>query len=408
VSRVPQRVVESEFIIKLMHSLHRYGTPSHLLETGMTELTRLLGLDGRFFSLPTGVFASLEKPGDPSSRHVEIIRIEQTELDLGKMSDVAQVGNAVLQRAMTIEEGSQRLDEILAAPPRYGALVTTIAFAATSAVAGRFFGAGLREVLLSLATGLAVGLLTLSIQRAPAIARIFEVVSGILVSFIAVVGASLIGGVSIPIVTVAGLIVLVPGLTLTIAISEIAQRSLVSGTSRLLGAVVVFLMLGFGVAGGGQLGALIVGQVADRAPVALPLWTEALAVLTATVTLTVLMRAPIRDLGAIMFVSVCTYVTVRAVSPYAGPELGVCCGAIVAGALSNLHARHWNRPAGLTRLPALMLLVPGGLGFTGIASLLKEDIIHGMTTAFSVALISVSLVVGLIVSNAIVAPKRAF
>jgi uncharacterized membrane protein YjjB (DUF3815 family) len=82
-------------------------------------------------------------------------------------------------------------------------------------------------------------------------------------------------------------------------------------------------------------------------------------------------------------------------------------GAIVAGAVSNFHARHWNRPAGLTRIPALMLLVPGGLGFTGIASLLKEDIIHGMTTAFSVALISVSLVVGLIVSNAIVAPRRA-
>jgi uncharacterized membrane protein YjjB (DUF3815 family) len=166
-------------------------------------------------------------------------------------------------------------------------------------------------------------------------------------------------------------------------------------------------MLGFGVAGGGQLGALIVGHVADLPPVALPVWTEALAVLAATVTLTVLMRAPIRDLGAIMFAGACTYLAVRVVSPHVGPELGVCVGAIVAGAVSNFHARHWNRPAGLTRIPALMLLVPGGLGFTGIASLLKEDIIHGMTTAFSVALISVSLVVGLIVSNAIVAPRRA-
>ena len=54
-----------------------------------------------------------------------------------------------------------------------------------------------------------------------------------------------------------------------------------------------------------------------------------------------------------------------------------------------------------------MLLVPGGLGFTGIESLLKEDIIHGMTTAFSVALIAVALVVGLIVAGAIVAPRRA-
>lgn len=395
------------FAIKLMRALHRYGTPSHMLEEGMIELTRLLGLEGRFFSLPTGVFASIETPGDPASRHIEIVRVEQTELDLGRMSDVSEVGHNVLARAMTIREGSRRLDEILAAPQRYGPIVTTLAFAVTSGVAGRFFGAGLHEVLLAMITGLAVGLLALLIPHSQAVARLFEVLAGLLVSLIAVVGASLIGGASIPIVTVAGLIVLVPGLTLTIAISEIAQRSLVSGASRLLGAVVVFLMLGFGVAGGGQLGARIVGHVADRPPIALPQWTEALAVLIATITLTILMRAPFRDLGTIMLVSACTYLAVQVVSPRVGPELGVCVGAIVAGAMSNLHARNWNRPAGLTRIPAMMLLVPGGLGFTGIASLLKEDIIHGMTIAFSVALISVSLVVGLIMSNAIVAPKRA-
>ncbi len=397
----------SDFLLKLMHALHRYGTPSHLLETGMTELTRLLGLEGRFFSLPTGVFASIGAPGDPASRHVEIIRIDQTELDLGKMSDVTEVGHAVLQRAMTIQEGSRRLDEIVAARPRYGPLVTTLAFAATSGVAGRFFGAGLREVLLALVPGLAVGLLSLAIPRVPLVARLFEVLAGLLVSLIAVGGAFMIGGASIPIVTVAGLIVLVPGLTLTIAISEIAQRSLVSGAARLLGAVVVFLMLGFGVAGGGKLGAFIVGQVADRPPVPLPLWTEVLAVLVATLTLTVLMRAPLRDLGAIIVVSSVTYLGVRMTSPYFGPELGVCIGAVVAGAASNIHARWRNRPAGLTRIPAMMLLVPGGLGFTGIASLLEQDVVHGMTTAFSLALIPVSLVVGLIVSNAIVAPRRA-
>ncbi|MGK2860000.1 MAG: threonine/serine ThrE exporter family protein [Thermoanaerobaculia bacterium] len=395
------------FLLKLMHALHRYGTPSHRLEEGMTELTRLLGLEGRFFSLPTGIFASIETPGDPTSRHVEILRVDDTELDLGKMSDVTEIGRGVFRRAMTIQEGSRRLDEIIAAPPRYGPLLTTVAFAATSGVAGRFFGAGLHEILLALVTGLAVGLLSLAAPRVPPVARLFNVIAGFLVSLIAVVGASLIGGASIPIVTVAGLIVLVPGLTITIAISEIAQRSLVSGAARLLGAVVVFLMLGFGVAGGGKLGALLMGGVADRPPVPLPLWTEALAVLAATLTLTVLMRAPIRDLGAILATCVLTYLGVRVTSSVVGPELGVCIGAFVAGAASNLHARYGNRPAGLTRIPAMMLLVPGGLGFTGIASLLEQDIVQGMATVFSVALISVALVVGLIVSNAIVPPRQA-
>jgi uncharacterized membrane protein YjjB (DUF3815 family) len=53
--------------------------------------------------------------------------------------------------------------------------------------------------------------------------------------------------------TLAGLIVLMPGLTLTVAMTELSTQHLASGTARLSAAFVTFLGMGFGVAVGNTL-----------------------------------------------------------------------------------------------------------------------------------------------------------
>ena len=53
--------------------------------------------------------------------------------------------------------------------------------------------------------------------------------------------------------TLAGLIVLIPGFMLTIAIRELSTRHLASGTARLVGAGITFLGIIFGVALGNRL-----------------------------------------------------------------------------------------------------------------------------------------------------------
>jgi uncharacterized membrane protein YjjP (DUF1212 family) len=393
------------FVIKLGRALHIYGAPAHRLEGAMTELTRRLGYDGRFFSMPTGIFASIESPDE---KRVEMIRIEGSELDLGKLSDLTDVANAVIRGERTFDEGSVDVDLILDAPPRYGAVLTTFAFAVTSPVVSRFFGAGAKEVLISVFAGLAVGLLALAAPKISAVARLFNPLAGFTVSLIAVLGAVAVDGASVPIITVAGLIILIPGLTLTLAVSELAQQNLVSGSARLSGALVSFLLLGFGVAVGGNVGALLTGTVRLAPPVPLPGWTEAVAVLGACITLSVLLRAPMRDFPWVLAACVLTYLGVRQTSPHFGPELGVFVGALIAGMVSNLHARLLDRPAAVTRIPAMMLLVPGGLGFLGLSSLLEQNVMQGMKTAFSVAIIAVALVTGLIISNAIVEPRKSF
>lgn len=390
-----------DFALKLGRALQVYGAPAHRLEDAMRDLLRLTQVEGEFFSTPTAIFATLSHG---TERRTELIRVDQSEVDLGKLEELVDLGNAVIAGSVSHRAASLEIDRIIAAPPRYGTVLTVVSFAVTSAVACRFFGGGLREMALASVAGLAVGLLSLAPPRFPTVGRIFDMVAAFIVSFVAIIGAALVGGASIPIVTVAGLIILVPGLSLTTAVTELAQRSLTSGTARLHGALLVFLMLGFGVALGGRAATRIVGVGFDRPPDALPGWTEVIAVLVAIMTLTVLLRVPKREFGWVLVCSSLTYATVKFMSQVSGPEIGVFAAAIMAGIVSNLHGRRFERPTAITRVPALILLVPGGLGFLGISSLLENDAVSGLQTAFRVAVIAIALATGLIIANGVASP----
>jgi len=391
------------FLRTLARALHEYGSPAHRLEGAMSDVMASIGVEGTVFAMPTGIMLSLEIDGQ---HHSEMIRISASELDLGRLSELMDLAGEVGAGAITPGEGETTIESILEAPPRYGRFLTVAAFSLTSAAASRFFGAGATEMAAALVIGLVVGLLAIAAPRVQVVARLFDPLSGFVVSFLAVTAAALLSPMSIPVVTVAGLIVLVPGLTLTTAISELAQNNLVSGTARLNSAIIVFLMLGFGAAAGGKLGVYLFGHPRFAAPIPLPTWTEALAVLVACATLTILMRVPRRDFVWVLATAIPSYAAVRFTSPFAGPEFGVFVAALVAGAMSNLHSRRYLRPVAVTRLPSIMLLVPGGLGFTGISSMMEQNVMEGVRTAFSVAIIAVSLVIGLIISNAIVSPGR--
>ena len=96
-----------------------------------------------------------------------------------------------------------------------------------------------------MATGLGVlvGLLGLAAGRLRLQQGLFELIASALVSAAALMAAAFGLGVSPAVSTLAGLIIVIPGFSLTIAMAELAARHLVSGTARLAGAFTVFLSL---------------------------------------------------------------------------------------------------------------------------------------------------------------------
>jgi uncharacterized membrane protein YjjB (DUF3815 family) len=57
-------------------------------------------------------------------------------------------------------------------------------------------------------------------------------------------------------------------------------------------------------------------------------------------------------------------------------------------------------------IPGMMLLVPGSIGYRSLESLMERDVVAGIGTAFSMALVAVAIVAGLLLANSLVPPRR--
>jgi uncharacterized membrane protein YjjP (DUF1212 family) len=391
------------FVITLARALHRFGTPAHRLEESMKMILSRLGLEGAFFSIPTGIFAAF---GAPEEHRTSLVRTESGEVNLEKLSLLDELAERVIDGEMGPEEGSNEVDRIVAAPSRYSLLLTVLSFSVGSASAARFFGGGWREIGAAAVAGAAIGITALLGGRYERTLQIAAFLGALAASAIIAMFGALLAPFSIYVATLAGLISLIPGLTLATAVTEIATGNLVSGTARLMGAGLVFLEIAFGVALGSRV-ALLFPPLSTLAPVgASEPWTLWIALVAAPLAFTVLLRARPRDAGWILLACLLSFGGSRIGATLLGPELGAFIGATLLGAGSNLFARLRRRPAAVPLLPGLILLVPGSIGFGSLAKFMERDVTSGIEAAFSAALIAVALVTGLLMANVLLAPRR--
>jgi uncharacterized membrane protein YjjP (DUF1212 family) len=400
----PPNPVALDFMLRLAGGLHRYGYPAHQLDETLVGVARRLGLEGRFFSMPTALFVSF---GPTADQRTFQIRVDPGAVELGRLAQLDAIGSDVAAGRMPPGEGNHALDAVIAAPAPYGSLLTTAAYALTSGASARIFGGGLREIAVAAVIGLATGAIAALSGSRPGFRGVFEPLAATVAAFLAVVAASIIGPLSGYTATVAGLIVLLPGFTLTVAMIELATRNLVSGTARLAGAAATFLAIGFGVALGTRLAGAVFGVPVETEPVALPAWTEIVALVLAPLGFTVLLRASPRDTGWIGLVGALAFAGTRLGSIFLGPELGAFVGAVGLGVASNAYGRALRRLEVVPLVPGMLLMVPGSIGFQSLSSLVGGNTVLGLEAAFRVTLITVSLATGVLFANVLLPARRS-
>jgi len=392
------------FVLTLGRALHTHGTPTHRLEETLNRVCVHLGVEGQFFSQPTSIFAAF---GERDRQRTFLLRVEPGEVRLDRLAEVQAVVDAVLGGGLAPAAAEARLEAIERGRPPYPAWLGPVAFAVSGAASSRFLGGGGREVLGAAIVGLAIGLFARAADARPALRRVFDPVAAFVAAVIAGALTPLLGRYSVFIATLGGLIVLLPGLTLTTAMTELASRHLAAGTARFSGAVMVFLSIGFGVALGGTVDQLVFGLPHTGMPHALPQWTEWAALALAPLALMVLLRAPRRDLPWVALAAVIAFFGGRGGAALLGPELGLFAASLTAGLASNAYARWLHRPAAVTLVPALLMLVPGSVGFRSLALLLQRDVVIGVEQAFRTTLMLSALVAGLLVANVLLPEFRA-
>lgn len=405
------RVVEVEFLLRTAELLHRYGTPAHRLERLIVTMAERLGHTVSVFSTPTSIMLGFERG---ARQRPHLLRVEPGGVDLGKLVEFDDLLDDVDDGVIDVPTAMERMETLAAAPDRYGAAWTVLAFGVASATAGRFFGGGVTEVVVSFALGVVIGLIGRYSQREPGVASIFEPIAGFVAAFAGL--ALRMAGVDVDdrIVALAGIIVLIPGLTLTVAMIELATRHLASGTARLAGAAATFLTIGLGAALGRFVGerALGIAAAAGQAgPASTFGWltdpAEWVAILLAPVSFVILFRARLRELPVILWTGIVGFLTARVVSTAGGDAaVGSFLGALVVGVTANLYARRADRPAAVPMLPGILMLVPGSLGYRALDAFVSHDTLKGVETAFLMLLVAISLVGGLLTANVVLPPRR--
>ena len=393
----------AEVVVRLGKALHVSGSPAHRIEEGMDVAAHRLGLDGQFFSTPTALFASFR---GPNGRRTVLERVDPAEVNLARLDLLDRLLEGVADGVLGPEEVSRRLEPLFAEPLPYRGLPTVLGFGLVSAATALFFRGGWPEIAAAAVLGLLIGALSQLAPRLPSLHRLFDPIAALVASFLTYTVAGMTGWMSPSVVVLSGLIVLVPGLTLTVAFTELATRHLVSGSARLAGAVVLLFTLAFGVGLGTLLAKGVTGSLTEPVPVPLADPWKWLAVAVAAAGFVVLFRARPRDAGWILVAGAVAIQAVDLGTSLLGPQLGAFGGSLLVGIVGNLVARFGHRPAALVQMPGLILLVPGSLGFRSLTELMREDIVSGLATAFDTTLTGIALATGLLLASVVVPPRR--
>jgi len=403
-----------DFVIEIARQLHIYGTSAQRLEGAVGQVAHRLGLEAEVWSNPTGLILSFadQERGAPYSL-TRVIRLEPGEVNLARLAAADAIAEDVLAGRRGIDDGLRALRALDRPSRAYAAPLTVLSFGLASAsVAALLKRTGWADLATAAVLGALIGALTLYGQRRPSWAAAHEALAAFVAVLATTAVASFVAPLSVQAVVIASLIVLMPGLTLTNAVAELSSKQLVSGTARFAGALTTLLKLTFGaVAANHFIEAFGWKPLPNHGAATLPGWMPWLGLAAGSYAFAVLFKAARRDIALVMASVWLGYGAMLFAASLPGAQgstlrTGVFFAGLTVTAAANAYGRWFNRPGALVRVPGIILLVPGSLGFRSFNFVMERDVLVGLDTAIAVLTALISLVAGILIGNLLVPPRR--
>lgn len=398
------------FLTELGRRLHIAGVSASRLEGAVHATARALNVTAEIWSTPTGLLLSLGD-GDSlrGSQQTRVLRLEPGQVDLTALAEMERIVEDVIAKRIDLPVAWDRLRAVDRPFGKRRQLANVAAFGlAASAVAGLLRTDWL-DISVAGVLGLVIGWIALLSSTRPHLGAASEAVAALVATTLATAFAHFVAPLSLQTVIVAALIVLMPGLTLTTAVTELATQQLASGTARFAGAMTTLLKLTFGSVAASQL-MTAVGWIPQQAvPTVLPQSVEVIGSVLAAASFAILFRATKRDIPLVMASAILGYVITRVSGNWLGEGAfagGVFVASLTIAALSNLYGRARGRPGVLVRLPGIMLLVPGSVGFRALGAVMERDYALGVDTLVAVMSALLALTAGLLFGSLLVPPRK--
>jgi len=398
------------FMVELAGHLHTYGTTAPRLEGALISLAERLGVECEPWCNPTGMILTFSDPERPpgESDISRVVRVPPGEVHLRKLCEVDRIVEEVVAGRLDLADGYTALRALERKQGRASQCLHMLGYGLAGAGVSGLMRLPWVEIGVSGGIGLLVGALVLFAKARPALKDAGDAVNAAAAASMVALIAAFITPLNLSSVIIASLIALMPGLTLTNALSELTAQHLVSGTARMSGAVSTLLKLTIGV-----MVALTALQVLGVEPqprtweIIQPQWVEWVAVPCAALGFAVLFRADARDYPKVMAAAMIGYLVARVAGMAWGSAAGVFLSALVTTITGNGYARWCNRPGALIRVPGIIMLVPGSASMRSLlSSVQQQNMLAGQDAIILVLNTLLALIAGLLIGNLVLPARR--
>jgi uncharacterized membrane protein YjjP (DUF1212 family) len=374
------------------------GGPTSRLEDSLQKLGEQQAVPTEVFATPTGIFVTLFGEFQTTA----LKRLRGASTDLGNLISLEELYGQIIEKKSSIKEGLLQLQS--------GALFTQTYTSWQSALAAFLAGFAIsfdayQRVIVSFVSGLITAIvwfLSNSYLKRHVPNPIFADFIGAF--FTLTLGAMAHGWIfpiSIEAYALGGIVLLVPGLALTTAISELAEQNLVSGTAKFMQAALALLALGLAYLLFQQISfSLNLREVLQPvAPKIHPSWISAVAIWVNVTCFGVIFRVPPKRLIWASFTGLSAWLVLQWIISTKAAAAGPFLASVVVGMVSLWLGKIFRQPSQVFSVPGIVALLPGFLALNSFRYFATGDENSGVAFTFKVAITAVSIVFGLMTAR---------
>ena len=384
------------FLRDLGRALHVSGAPAHDLERSLDDIGARLGVRVEGFAVLT--FLALTISADGQSRRVEMLRLPPYDFNMARLIELQALCREI-DSPEHLDAYVARLAAIMGKPaPWSGWSLVMMGFLLSGSIALLLRG-GWVEMLCGGLVGMVFVASALGFARAPRLAPAVPVILSALAALLAHGLALALPQQSPFVSSVAGIVYLLPGFMLTVAMSDLATQNYLAGTGRLAGAFILLFLLGVGLAIGTQAGQAWMPPIMPAAPPAVPGWATWLAISALGVSLLAVLQAPWTAVHVSVGACLLAWAVFAGLDEHVGNIVAAFAGALAVASAGQIYQQVSGRPAALVQIPGLITLVPGSMGFRGVHALMQQDNVAGVNLITEMLLTGAVLAVGLLLAD---------
>jgi len=391
------------FIVGLMQAAYGYGSSLFRLEAALPHVAA--GQQVQAQMLVTGSAGQFVFWDDSiENQRSYVVRMPNPDPDLTKAIDVGHLAERAADGSLTSDQAAGELAQIQARPQRFGVPALLMAFGLIGAGVAVMFSTQWSDVAVGFAAGALAFALILLGMRVPWLGANLDFFTALSSGIVFTGVATVIEGSNPFVMIICAVAVYIPGFLLSQGITELVMGFTISGLGRIVNATIVTIKLFVGAVIGTAIGYTLFGEPPppQAADVSLAMLFVFIAVLLVGVAI-VFQNRP-RDFVWVVLCGLVTYAALT-LGNQAGVWQGALAGGLAVGLFANIWARTRHLPSNVTKLPAVMVLMPGVVAYIGVFDAAGEAGLDALLGATGTILQTVlAMITGLVVANTLVRP----